>query len=632
MQEIQDYIRSERANGHSDDAIRASLKSVGWDDAKINDAFAAAATSAAVQVVSAPSAPGTVVMPAVETPSRMAFLGKYKWPIFTVLILLVLGLGGYKAYSYFFVNGPEKIWSETSKNMLEIDSAKFGFEASYSENVPDDIDKDQLFGLVAPGGEISFGVVGKGSMKVKDKDADYDMTSTLNYKIGSLKVSFDFQSRKVNNFLYYKVEGNPLAGFLAGGNEDDNKSSWLKINLDDKDSEFALLDNQKTKILEAYKKSKLMTPTKLLGSEEVDGVATWHYQAKLDKQELKNYFNELLKIMEEGEDEKVKADDKKILESLVDKIDFKKLELWIGKSDHLVHQALIETSAPSIIKAIMSESSSDAVRDARRIADMRQVMTALEIFYNDNGRYPTATNSKPTPTDGKKGGFNMTFSSYLATFPQAPEKSGKCSESENNYKYEQLEGGKSYRLTSCIGKSSGSYKPGIIEASPSGLKNTKVYEEVTTDPFANIPFSGKVTVKLNLNDFNSNIKIEEPKDAKQIDVESPRAKSRDARRLADVRQTMTALELFYNDNGRYPTATNGEPTSNDGGKDAQYKTYMAEQPKAPTPADGDCTDAQNKYTYKQLKNGNGYELSFCLGGDSGGFSKGVHKATEAGLQ
>ncbi|MBX4191351.1 MAG: type II secretion system protein GspG [Candidatus Doudnabacteria bacterium] len=619
MEEILGYIRSERANGHSDDAIRASLKSAGWEEVKIDQAFAMV-NSAPVEHSQATPA----------QPKGMVFLRKYRLPIFSALILVILGLGGYKAYSYFYVNGPEKIWADTSKKMLDIDSAKFNFEVSYSENVPKDFDAQDLFGLVAPGGEISFGVVGKGGMTVKNKDADYDMTSTLNYKLGNLKVSFDFESKKVGNYLYYKVEGNPFAGLLAGGSQSDTKSSWLKIDLGDKDSEFALLDNQKNQILEAYKKAKLMKPSKLLGDENIDGTATWHYQASLDKQELKNYFDQLTRILGEGEDE-LSADDKKVLNSLIDRIEFKKLELWIGKSDHLVHQALIETNAPSIIHVFSDTgSASSKSRDARRISDMRQVTTALELYYNDNGRYPAAKNSKPVFTDGPK---NKTLSEYLNAYPTAPSPAdGKCSEEDNKYKYQQLEGGKAYKINFCIGSDSGGYKPGIMEANMSGLKNVRVYEAVAEDPLAGNPFTGKITVKLNLNNFNTNIKIDEPLDAKEIDVKNPRAQSRDARRLADMRQMMTGLELFYNDNGRYPTATNGEPTPADGVKDAQFRTYIAETPRAPTPADGSCTEAQNKYTYSQLQNGASYKLNFCIGESAGGYSAGTHTASPSGLQ
>ena len=38
-----------------------------------------------------------------------------------------------------------------------------------------------------------------------------------------------------------------------------------------------------------------------------------------------------------------------------------------------------------------------------------------------------------------------------------------------------------------------------------------------------------------------------------IALGNSRAKARDAKRVADVKQVQTALELFFNDNGRYPT-------------------------------------------------------------------------------
>ena len=39
-----------------------------------------------------------------------------------------------------------------------------------------------------------------------------------------------------------------------------------------------------------------------------------------------------------------------------------------------------------------------------------------------------------------------------------------------------------------------------------------------------------------------------------IALQNARAKSRDAKRVGDAKQIQTALELFFNDNNRYPTA------------------------------------------------------------------------------
>src|ERR1700733_3321455 len=72
-----------------------------------------------------------------------------------------------------------------------------------------------------------------------------------------------------------------------------------------------------------------------------------------------------------------------------------------------------------------------------------------------------------------------------------------------------------------------------------------------------------------------------------VSLNSARAKSRDARRLADVRQVMTSLELYYNDNGGYPDATAGfvpDPAGVSTG--SAYSTYLASFPTPPSPG---CT-------------------------------------------
>ncbi len=127
-----------------------------------------------------------------------------------------------------------------------------------------------------------------------------------------------------------------------------------------------------------------------------------------------------------------------------------------------------------------------------------------------------------------------------------------------------------------------------------------------------------------------------------VSLNSARMKSRDARRLADVRQVMTALELYYNDNGGYPTSaafahpnftTDPDQPTPSAGTPA-FSTYLASYPVAPGPVDGGptCTEANSGYDYTQTGSGTGYTIVFCLGGTSGGFQPGVHTASPAGLQ
>ena len=120
-----------------------------------------------------------------------------------------------------------------------------------------------------------------------------------------------------------------------------------------------------------------------------------------------------------------------------------------------------------------------------------------------------------------------------------------------------------------------------------------------------------------------------------VSLNSARLKSRDAKRVADVRQIMTALELFYNDNNRYPlpaAASATGPTSTDGGAGTTWASYLSLYPTYPAPTnDGTCTTGLS-YSYTQLTSGSSYQITFCLGGVTGGMVSGNHTATPAGMQ
>jgi len=107
-----------------------------------------------------------------------------------------------------------------------------------------------------------------------------------------------------------------------------------------------------------------------------------------------------------------------------------------------------------------------------------------------------------------------------------------------------------------------------------------------------------------------------------VALQNSRANARDAKRLADVKQMQTALELYFNDNNSYPTSiTSTIATSN--------VVYMTSIPVPPTPVDGDCTTATNAYAYSS--NGSTYSITFCLGGKTSGLSSGNKIATRDGV-
>jgi general secretion pathway protein G len=118
-------------------------------------------------------------------------------------------------------------------------------------------------------------------------------------------------------------------------------------------------------------------------------------------------------------------------------------------------------------------------------------------------------------------------------------------------------------------------------------------------------------------------------------LNSARSKSRDAKRLADMRQMSTALELYYNDFGGYPTAAA-----------LLAPNYVAQLPTAPTPPDNAtgsaCSAGNNTYTYVPTSpsyTGNssttvhpGYTYTFCLGAQTGGYGAGTRTASPEGIK
>jgi len=133
-----------------------------------------------------------------------------------------------------------------------------------------------------------------------------------------------------------------------------------------------------------------------------------------------------------------------------------------------------------------------------------------------------------------------------------------------------------------------------------------------------------------------------------VALNGARAKSRDAKRLADIRQLASAMELYFNDMNSYPTSSG--PVNAGSALSAQVAAvapslasaltpkYIGLLPTEPTPADATCKQTgQGSNQYYWVGGGiattmSGYTITFCLGANTGGYSLGVHTLTQAGIQ
>ena len=105
-----------------------------------------------------------------------------------------------------------------------------------------------------------------------------------------------------------------------------------------------------------------------------------------------------------------------------------------------------------------------------------------------------------------------------------------------------------------------------------------------------------------------------------IALNNARAKSRDAKRIADVKQMQTALELYFNDNQAYPDGIV------DGIKDTETD-YMLVTPQPPQPPSAITT-----YTYSINSDKDSYTINYTLEGTVGSLVKGPHTATNASIK
>lgn len=119
-------------------------------------------------------------------------------------------------------------------------------------------------------------------------------------------------------------------------------------------------------------------------------------------------------------------------------------------------------------------------------------------------------------------------------------------------------------------------------------------------------------------------------------LNSARQKSRDAKRLADVRQLASALELYFNDKNGYPTNSATLALLSGTSAPTLSPNYIGTIPTAPKPQDGNCAATganSNEYWYAGgTGSGASYTLTFCIGADTGGYSAGQHTLTPAGIQ
>ncbi len=106
-------------------------------------------------------------------------------------------------------------------------------------------------------------------------------------------------------------------------------------------------------------------------------------------------------------------------------------------------------------------------RDAKRAGDMKQIQTALELFFNDKNRYPTVAEWNTGKILSANSGSTST---YMQIIPSAPTPNdGSCTSNQNIFSYNQTENGNSYTISFCLGNTTGTLAAGSKCLTPGGI-------------------------------------------------------------------------------------------------------------------------------------------------------------------
>ncbi|MBI2633186.1 MAG: type II secretion system protein [Parcubacteria group bacterium] len=129
----------------------------------------------------------------------------------------------------------------------------------------------------------------------------------------------------------------------------------------------------------------------------------------------------------------------------------------------------------STISVVSLNNARQRARDAKRLADVRQIQAALELYFLDQNGYPDISaalsigNFCISSTNGAS--TSCTGTVYMASVPSNPmPRDGSCA-AAHDYVYNDANTLASYTLTYCLGTATAGIAAAAHTATPQGIAN-----------------------------------------------------------------------------------------------------------------------------------------------------------------
>jgi len=397
----------------------------------------------------------------------------------------------------------------------------FGDQANLSGTNTDNLTGATSSALSKKIGKISFDFSGSSDWQ---DSTEFKSLLLLNLKAEIPmfgEPSVGLEARSINKDYYVKLSKAPIIMLFDLSSLE---NQWIKIDGKNITEAKTDLDNklspaQIAQIKEAFAADKVFKIVATLPSEKIDGVSTYHYKYTIDKEGLRKYILDVDRIIATSSDltGKKLEDFNQGMNDLVTP----EGEIWVGKKDYLPYKITsniivngtetskisgnisivlsaknfnkpVQVEVPAPVKTteeIMSvfmggfaeegtmltaetaiKDGQARARDAKRLADVKQIQVALEMFYNENNYYPPQASSTLFSSGGQ---IASATGVYLSKVPVPPTPADGSCPPADSYNYTYI-AGKSpatseYRIEYCLSEAFGSSQAGQNFAGPGGI-------------------------------------------------------------------------------------------------------------------------------------------------------------------
>ncbi len=374
--QLLEYIRRELALNVSKEVISANLKSQGWTDEDVREAYAFIANQAVpLAPTAAPFGSSSIIQPQPQQQAEQvsdaqnvsavkssvaSFFHKYKTTLSIIVVILFLAIAGGGAYGYYsgmFVSLPG-LTSQAIDNIKNVKSATY--DTTINVDVSGIKDFSNSLSQLIPGSILptTFSLTSKGA---------YDFIDTNNGKISSL-ISIDagmfstaVDLRMLDNNLYGEIVKAPSISFASMLTEYENK--WFSFPFKSGDTQSlsgvvnpvagifgidpsitdSITPAQKEQLYQITRNAHFVKMVQRFSPDTISGQSSYHFLFDLDREGIVAYFQSLKDYINTvgKNDSKLSSFDPTSFSDALNKIEDFKGEIWIGRKDTLPYKLLI---------------------------------------------------------------------------------------------------------------------------------------------------------------------------------------------------------------------------------------------------------------------------------------------------